>query len=103
MKPPTNINRLIPTLYEDEHVLAVAKPAGIDTGGLARQTTPGLLEVVTELRGDDVSLIPANRLSRYESGVLLFAKSTVMARHIRTGLRSMRIQQEYHSPFSLTK
>ena len=37
----------------------------------------------------------ANRLSRYESGVLLLCKRGDLHRHIRNGLRQRKIRQEY--------
>ena len=89
------IEQLVPTLYEDDEILAIEKPAGIDTGRLPSQSQPGIVEVIGALRGGDERLEPANRLSRYESGVLLLAKTPVLAKHIRTGLKTMRIAQQY--------
>ncbi len=89
------IETLLPTLYEDDSLLAVDKPAGIDTGGLEDQSARGVIDILTELRGDDITLVAANRLSRYESGVLVLAKNPAIVRHIRTGLRTMRIAQQY--------
>ncbi|MGB2987256.1 MAG: class I SAM-dependent methyltransferase [Phycisphaerae bacterium] len=95
MKLETLINKLVPTLYEDEHLLAVVKPAGVDAGGTQGQPTAGLAEILARIRGRGETLEPANRLSRYESGVLLLGKEATIVSHIRTGLRSMRIAQEF--------
>lgn len=95
MKQHQLTQTLLPTLYEDDDLLAVDKPAGIDSGALAGQRTIGVAEIVQGTRGDLPRLEPANRLSRYESGVLVLAKNSVVARHIRTGLRTLRIEQHY--------
>ena len=75
MKPDTLLNRLVPVLFEDEHLLAVDKPAGIDAGATARKSGFGLAELLADARGRGESFTPINRLSRYESGVLLLGKS----------------------------
>ena len=95
MKPPRIAEKLVPTLYEDDHLLAVAKPAGIDAGPQRSGTAVNLANMLGELRGRGESLHVANSLSRYESGVLLLAKDPVMAGHIRKELRAHRVALEY--------
>ena len=95
MKPPSLIQRLMPILHEDASFLAVDKPAGVDVGGLPHETTAGLTELVAALRGRNETLHPVNRLSRFESGVLLFGKDSAAAVRIRTALKSFRLEQEY--------
>lgn len=95
MKQHQLTQTLLSTLYEDDDLLAVDKPAGIDSGVLAGQRTIGVAEIVRGMRDDLPRLEPANRLSRYESGVLVLAKNPVVARHIRAGLRTLRIEQHY--------
>jgi len=95
MKPPPLIQRLIPILYEDEQFLAIGKPAGVDVGGLPDEQATGLVELVMTLRGRNETLHPINRLSRFESGVLLLGKNPGAAARIRTMLKSFRMEQEY--------
>ena len=95
MNPDKLITRLLPTLYEDEHLLAVAKPAGVDSGGLEEQTWDGLVELLPAVRGKKERLVAANRLSRYESGVLILAKNETAANAIRVQIRASRVAQEY--------
>ena len=95
MTSPPLIQRLIPILYEDEHLLAIGKPAGVDVGGLPNEHATGLVELVKTLRGRNETLHPANRLSRFESGVLLLGKNPGAAVRIRTMLKSFRLEQEY--------
>lgn len=95
MKTHPLLQKLIPILYEDEHLLAIGKPAGVDVGGLPNEEATGLVELVKTLRGRNETLHPANRLSRFESGVLLLGKNPGAAARIRTLVKSFRIEQEY--------
>jgi 23S rRNA (cytosine1962-C5)-methyltransferase len=89
------LNNLVPVLYEDGALLAVNKPAGVDVGQMPGESRVGLVDLIIQERGPDEPLHVTNRLSRYESGVLLLAKKPVMARHVRTGLKTGHIVQEY--------
>ncbi len=87
--------KLVPILHEDDDLIAVVKPPGLDAGKLPEGGRRGIAEILGEIRDLGEYLEPANRLSRYESGVLLLAKRPPMLRHIRTGLRTGKLQQEY--------
>ena len=95
MNPPAFFQHLLPTLYEDDQVLAVGKPAGSDVGAGREGSAPGLVDALVKCRGGKEALLPANRLNRHESGVLLLGKHPEIAAHIRAGIRSNRIIQEY--------
>ncbi len=85
---------LLPVLFEDSEVLAVCKPPGIDLGGTGSPSSDGLIELLGKL-GQHGPLLPTNRLSRYESGVVLLAKHRSMVEHLRKGMRSGSIGFEY--------
>lgn len=89
------IQKLLPTLYEDDTMIVVDKPAGIDTGGPDDRADRGVIELLHHRPGGKLKLEAANRLSRYESGILVLTTKPALARHIRTGLRTMRIAQHY--------
>ena len=89
------VQRLVPTLYEDDDLLAVVKPAGVDAGVTGQAATTDLVGLLARKRGEAKTLTDANRLSRYESCVLLLGKNAAIVQHIRNGLRSNRIEQEY--------
>lgn len=89
------LEKLAPILYEDDHILAVAKPAGVDVGQLDQHDTPGLADAIIFHRGGDQGLVAINRLSRYESGVLLLGKTVDITEFIRTGLKTRRVRQDY--------
>lgn len=76
-------------------MLAVVKPAGVDVGARPGQTTPGLVELLTAVRRPGERLEPINRLSRFESGVLLLGKEPEIVRTLRADLRAGRVRQEY--------
>ncbi len=73
----------------------MGKPPGIDSGRLAGGAA-GVAELLAQRRGSaEGSLVPANRLSRFDSGVLLLVRDQRLLRHIRAGLRQGRIQQAF--------
>jgi|CXWL01.1.fsa_nt_gi 23S rRNA (cytosine1962-C5)-methyltransferase len=87
------IQTLLPRLFEDELFLAVEKPAGLDVGGQEGQT--GIIEILAGMRGKREKFFVVNRLSRYESGVLLLGKTAEAADFVRSGLRAQRVDQEF--------
>ncbi len=95
MKAKPLIQKLIPHLFEDDRFLVVDKPAGIDVGGMADRGITGMVELLGELAGGGKPLHVVNRLSRYESGVLILAKDVESAAFVRNGLKAQRVEQEY--------
>jgi len=89
--------RLVPRVYGDDSLVAVVKPAGVDTGGARDGSAPGLVEWLQESIPGAGRLHVSNRLSRYESGLLLLAKSRSDADHIRRDLERGRVELEYHA------
>lgn len=94
-KSKSLLDKLLPVLHEDGILLAIDKPWGIDTGGLDKQDAPGILEMLHDLRGGE-TLLPVNRLSRYESGVLVLAKSPEIAEQLRAGFKTHHVPQSYY-------
>jgi 23S rRNA (cytosine1962-C5)-methyltransferase len=93
--PGRLLAKLVPVLFEDERLLAVLKPAGIDTGDARADSVPGLAEILAAVRGGNVRLHASNRLSRYESGILLFGKERWVADAVRKALKAGRVRSEY--------
>lgn len=93
-KSKSLLDKLLPVLHEDDILLAIDKPWGIDTGGLEKQDAPGILEMLHALRSGE-TLYPVNRLSRYESGVLVFAKRADVAEQLRAGFKTHHVPQSY--------
>jgi 23S rRNA pseudouridine1911/1915/1917 synthase len=65
----------VPILYEDEHLLAVDKPALLPVHPTARYHRNTLIKVLQELRPEIAFLSLGHRLDRETSGVLLVSKT----------------------------
>ncbi len=81
-------------LYQDDHLLAVNKPAGVLSvpgrhGGIS------LREILAKNEGIEQKLFLVHRLDRETSGVLLLAKSTDAQRNLSQQFENRRIQKEY--------
>jgi len=75
----------IPILYEDEHILAVDKPANLPVHPTARYHKNTLIKMVQAARpGEFVAL--GHRIDRETSGVLLLAKSLPCERSLKRQL-----------------
>ncbi len=95
-KRPTQLHRkLLPILFEDDAFLAVRKPSGIDLEALQRSDPTCLKAIVESAYANDSALVACNRLSRFESGIILFAKGENTARQIRKELKSAGTAMEF--------
>jgi len=93
--PATLLHRTeqLDVLYEDAHLLAVYKPAGMVVhGGSGYQA--GLIEALKVLR-DLPELRLAHRLDRDTSGVLLMAKTLASLRRLNEAFRERDMQKVY--------
>lgn len=89
-RPPWDENPVpteLPVLYEDEHLFAVAKPAGLPVHPSARYYRNTVVKVLEALRpGEFLSL--AHRIDRETSGVLLLSRSPGADRAIKKALEA---------------
>jgi len=83
-----------PVLYEDEHLLAVDKPAGLAAHG-GSGVAFGLIEQVRAARPYQPFLELAHRLDRETSGLLLLAKSRRALLGLHKQLRSGEVDKRY--------
>lgn len=87
---------LIPVIWEDENLMAVAKPYGVDAGARERPLPHGLVEQLEQRTNYPAgTLQPINRLALYESGVLLLAKTPALLKHLKSDLRDGKFKLEY--------
>ncbi|MGB0715125.1 MAG: class I SAM-dependent methyltransferase [Phycisphaerae bacterium] len=87
---------LIPVIWQDDDLIAVAKPYGVDVGGRERPLPHGIIEQLERRGGfEPGTLQPINRLALYESGVLLMAKTPAFLKHLRSDLRDGKFKLEY--------
>lgn len=82
-------------LYRDEHVVAVAKPAGmlVHRGMGASRDETFLLQAVRKLVG--AFLYPVHRLDRPTEGVVLFALDSASARVLQESWQTGSVHKEY--------
>jgi 23S rRNA pseudouridine1911/1915/1917 synthase len=77
----------LPILFEDEHLLAISKPAGIPVHPTARYHHNTVIRVLKDLR-PDTFLSLAHRLDRETSGVLFLAKTAAADRAIKSAFQA---------------
>jgi 23S rRNA pseudouridine1911/1915/1917 synthase len=80
---PTNV----PVLYEDEHLMAVDKPALMPVHPTARYHRNTLIRVLVALRPDCAFLSLGHRLDRETSGVMLISKTRACDRALKRRLQ----------------
>jgi 23S rRNA pseudouridine955/2504/2580 synthase len=83
-----------PILYEDEHLIAVDKPAGLAAHG-GSGVAHGLIERMRAARPRQPFLELAHRLDRETSGVLLLAKSRRALLDLHRQLRDGEVDKRY--------
>ncbi len=71
----TPVPQDVPTLYEDDHLLAVDKPAGLPVHPTARYHKNTLIKLLERQRPDCDFLSLGHRLDRETSGVMLVSKT----------------------------
>jgi len=79
-------SRGLDPLYEDEHLIAIDKPAGLLSVSTERQrdrTALALMRDALSRPGRPARLWPVHRLDRETSGVLLFARSREVCEQVR--------------------
>ncbi|MEP6608782.1 MAG: RluA family pseudouridine synthase [Burkholderiaceae bacterium] len=83
-----------PILYEDEHLIAVDKPAGLAAHG-GSGIAYGLIERVRAARPHQPFLELVHRLDRETSGILLLAKSRRALLELHSDLRDGLVDKRY--------
>jgi len=95
MNPPP-----LDVLYEDNHLLAVAKPAGLATMGVAPDK-PSLLELAKQYvkhryrKPGNVYLGVMSRLDAPVTGIVLLARTSKAARRLTEQFRTRRVRKTY--------
>jgi len=79
--------REFPILFEDEHLLAIAKPAGVAVHG-GSGVRFGVIEQLRQARPTAKFLELVHRLDKETSGVLLLAKKRSALTHVQDQFRS---------------
>jgi RluA family pseudouridine synthase len=91
MLPPPEI----PVLYVDEHLLVVAKPAGLPS--LVDGYHPEAPFLVGILKATYPAVWVVHRLDRQTSGVMVFARTAAAHRELNTQFEQRRAIKTYHA------
>lgn len=87
--------RTIEVLFDDEHLLAVTKPAGVaSVHDGARPNDPDLHAVLEDHEGE---LFPIHRLDKETSGVIVFARTEEAHRAMSVMFETREVQKTYHA------
>jgi 23S rRNA pseudouridine955/2504/2580 synthase len=92
--PPPARAQMPPILFEDEHLIAVDKPAGLAAHG-GSGISHGLIEIVRAARPNQPYLELAHRLDRETSGILLLAKTRRALLGLHEQLREGQVDKRY--------
>lgn len=92
--PPPVRALMPPVLFEDEHLIAVDKPAGVAAHG-GSGIAHGLIEMVRAARPNQPFLELVHRLDRETSGILLLAKTRRALLGLHEQLREGRVDKRY--------
>ena len=93
---------VLTVLYEDNHVIAVCKPAGVLTQG-DKSGDPSLINEVKKYlkekykKPGNVFLGLVHRLDRPVAGIVLFARTSKGASRLSEQLRNHTIEKTYHA------
>ena len=87
----------LPILYQDAHLIAVNKPAGllVHRSPLERYADETVLQILQEQTG--LKGYPGHRLDRPTSGVLLLALDPTTARLLGELIAQQRLEKTYHA------
>jgi len=88
---------MLEILYQDEHLIAVNKPAGmlVHRSWLDRHETVFVMQTLRDQIGQHVFTV--HRLDKPTSGVLLLALSSDVARMLSQQLEQHQMQKVYHA------
>jgi len=92
--PPAAPAREFPILFEDEHLLAIDKPAGVAVHG-GSGVSFGVIEQLRQARPTARFLELVHRLDRETSGVLLIAKKPAALKDVQRQLRQRQVGKTY--------
>ena len=82
-------------LFEDEHLLAVNKPAGLNTHAPAPFAGEGIYDWLRQREPRWASLAIMHRLDKETSGVLLFSKTPLANRSLTQQFTERKVHKQY--------
>jgi tRNA pseudouridine32 synthase / 23S rRNA pseudouridine746 synthase len=95
--PPNPASCSVTIIYEDEHLIAVDKPAGLlSLPGRYFHTQDSVFTRLRKLCGD-AEIYPVHRIDRDTSGILLVARDRDACRHFNHQFRTHQVQKVYEA------
>ncbi len=96
-----DLGKSLPIVYEDEHLIAIAKPPELlSIPGRYLDTQDSVLSRLRQSFGADVSIYPVHRLDRQTSGILLFARDLESLRSLSEQFQKREIHKIYEALLS---
>ena len=93
------LEKSLPIIYEDEYLMAIAKPTGLlSVPGRYLDTQDSVLGRLRQSQGD--KFYPVHRLDRQTSGILLLARDPETLRHLNQQFQSRQIHKVYEALLS---
>lgn len=91
----TSAPTALPILFQDQHVVAINKPAGllVHRSRVDVRATEFAMQKLRDQIGQPV--YPVHRIDRPASGILLFALSTETARHLASQFANRTVRKSY--------
>ena len=97
----TNSSSALTVIYEDEQIMAIAKPAGLlSVPGRYLDTQDSVLSRLRCQFGEDHLFYPVHRLDRQTSGILLFARDLDTLRDLQQQFQTRRVSKIYEAVLS---
>ncbi|OYQ62119.1 RNA pseudouridine synthase [Pseudanabaena sp. SR411] len=91
----------LPIIYEDEHLIAIAKPPELlSIPGRYLDTQDSVLSRLRQSFGADVHIYPVHRLDRQTSGILLFARDLESLRSLSEQFQKRETHKIYEALLS---
>ncbi len=88
-------------IYENEHLIAIAKPAGLlSVPGRYLDTQDSVLSRLRQSLGADTPIYPVHRLDRQTSGILLFVRDLESLRSLNHQFAQRQIHKIYEALLS---
>ena len=92
---PPKVRVTLDIIYEDEHLVAVHKPAGMVVHPVAKFRVNTLLDALQDKYGASFTGHFANRLDQFTSGIVLLAKDTATREHLQVQFERGGVEKEY--------
>ena len=96
-----DLEESLPIIYEDEYLMAIAKPAGLlSVPGRYLDTQDSVLSRLRQRLGNEKLVYPVHRLDRQTSGILLFTCDLESLRNLNKQFQERQIHKVYEALLS---